>query len=264
VGNVLFDKCENEMIEIFQCVGHVIGFRLVFDRETGRSWGFGFCKFADHETADTAVRHLNDVPCSRRHLRIVLAESDPYAEGKSTMHGELIDDTTEQDGEVGTRSPGATGNRSALDTWLTGLPQGRPLPAGMNCLDVISATIASIDLGQMMEILECMKTLIMEHPEHAHALLCAYPQLAYMLFQVLLVHRIVPPEILQKMIARTSASPPPSPCWQRCPHCKSPYLFFYIYYYFTRSLGHLKILKANQEAETNARWPHMSSAMSPL
>lgn len=36
----------------------------------------------------------------------------------------------------------------------------------------------------------------MEQPERAHALLSANPQLAYALFQALLVHQIVDPAIL--------------------------------------------------------------------
>lgn len=108
-------------------------YRLVFDRETGKPRGYGFCEFAgvatillyyfiplpcsihtlftppsmpyhhnydiirsmlytvDHETAQSAVRNLNNVDCGGRPLRIDLADSDPFLEGKTTMRGELID-----------------------------------------------------------------------------------------------------------------------------------------------------------------------------
>ena len=45
----------------------------------------------DHETAQSAVRNLNNVDCGGRPLRIDLADSDPFLEGKTTMRGELID-----------------------------------------------------------------------------------------------------------------------------------------------------------------------------
>lgn len=35
-------------------------YRLVLDRETGKSKGYGFCEFADAETASSAVRNLNN------------------------------------------------------------------------------------------------------------------------------------------------------------------------------------------------------------
>ena len=49
--------------------------------------------FIDHETAQSAVRNLNNVDCGGRPLRIDLADSDPFLEGKTTMRGELIDNS---------------------------------------------------------------------------------------------------------------------------------------------------------------------------
>ena len=45
----------------------------------------------DHETAQSAVRNLNNVDCGGRPLRIDLADSDPFLEGKTTVRGELVD-----------------------------------------------------------------------------------------------------------------------------------------------------------------------------
>lgn len=39
--------CEqDQLIDVFKPVGQVVGFRLVFDRETGKPRGYGFCEFA--------------------------------------------------------------------------------------------------------------------------------------------------------------------------------------------------------------------------
>lgn len=191
VGNVPYNMNEESLIEIFKRVGTVVGFRyvnisrleplnldpssaclglvsrkmtniarrLVFDRETGKPRGYGFCEFAgvlfyfiivplyhterkpfffstsfildfsmsdlwrsnpnfmnqlrsfvqsnpnfmnqqrpfvsctDHETALSAVRNLNNVDCGGRPLRIDLADSDPFLEGKTTVRGELVDNS---------------------------------------------------------------------------------------------------------------------------------------------------------------------------
>jgi cleavage stimulation factor subunit 2 len=37
---------EDALIDVFKSVGQVIGFRLVFDRDTGKPKGYGFCEFA--------------------------------------------------------------------------------------------------------------------------------------------------------------------------------------------------------------------------
>ena len=48
----------------------------------------------DHETAQSAVCNLNNVDCGGQPLRIDLVDSDPFLEGKTTMHGELINNPT--------------------------------------------------------------------------------------------------------------------------------------------------------------------------
>jgi len=217
VGNVPYNMNEDTLIDVFKKVGTVVGFRLVFDRETGKPRGYGFCEFADHETAQSAVRNLNNVDCGGRPLRIDLADSDPFLEGKTTMRGELIDSgggwrDRHRDGPD--RDRRGLGGGSGGD-WLSSLSRGTPLPPGMNCMDAISQTVASIRPGQMMEILAAMKSFILDQPDKARTLLTAHPQLAYALFQALLVNQIVDPVILHRMIAATaqnaagSAPPPP-------------------------------------------------------
>lgn len=57
VGNIPYDMTEEQVIEIFKEVGPVVSFKLVFDRETGKTKGYGFCEFADAETAASAIRN---------------------------------------------------------------------------------------------------------------------------------------------------------------------------------------------------------------
>ena len=47
--------------------------------------------FEDHDTAMSAVRNLNGQEIGGRPLRIDLADSDPFLEGKTTVRGELLD-----------------------------------------------------------------------------------------------------------------------------------------------------------------------------
>lgn len=45
-------------------------FRLVYDRETGKPKGYGFCEYKDQETALSAMRNLNGYEIGGRTLRV--------------------------------------------------------------------------------------------------------------------------------------------------------------------------------------------------
>ncbi|KAL4072223.1 hypothetical protein J3A83DRAFT_4358467 [Scleroderma citrinum] len=228
VGNVPYNMGEEQLIEVFKSVGQVVGFRLVFDRETGKPRGYGFCEFADHETAASAVRNLNNVDVGGRPLRIDLADSDPFLEGKTTVRGELIDDPRghwrdrhrdrdrDRDRE---RDRDRDRDRDSRDylkppdpaAFLSSLPLGVPIPHGMTALDTISQTLATMNPTQLVEVLAQMKAFVITHPEQARALLVAHPQVAYALFQALLLHKIVDQSVLQATTASTGLTGPTQP-----------------------------------------------------
>ncbi|KAF4739151.1 Cleavage stimulation factor subunit 2, partial [Perkinsus olseni] len=59
----LYDVDEEQLKTIFSTVGPVVSFRLMHDKVTGRPKGYGFCEYADQETAYAAMRNLNNVEC---------------------------------------------------------------------------------------------------------------------------------------------------------------------------------------------------------
>ncbi|KAN0136809.1 hypothetical protein V8E53_005250 [Lactarius tabidus] len=226
VGNVPYNMGEEQLIDVFKSVGQVVGFRLVFDRETGKPRGYGFCEFADHETALSAVRNLNNVDVGGRPLRIDLADSDPFLEGKTTVRGELIDggETRAQwrERENAKRDRDSEGPKDK-SSFLRNLPQGVPVPPGASALDMISQTLATMNPAQLVEVLAQFKAFVITHPDQARALLVAHPQLAYALFQALLLNKIVDPAILQRMLAATNpgqpvSAPAPTPTPAPAPH----------------------------------------------
>ncbi|KAF9011878.1 hypothetical protein BDQ17DRAFT_1537699 [Cyathus striatus] len=167
VGNVPYTMGEEQLIDVFKSVGQVIGFRLVFDRDTGKPKGYGFCEFADHETALSAVRNLNNVDVGGRPLRIDLADSDPFLEGKTTVRGELVDGGTSGAFEPRSQWRGGTsggGRSNDPDAFLAGLPPGLQIPKGASSLDYISSTLASMPPPQLMEVLAQMKAFVITHP----------------------------------------------------------------------------------------------------
>lgn len=65
---------------IVRCSIHIIVFRLVYDRETGKPKGYGFCEYQDQETALSAMRNLNGREFSGRALRVDNAASEKNKE----------------------------------------------------------------------------------------------------------------------------------------------------------------------------------------
>lgn len=60
IGNLPFETNEQELTEIFTEFGEVTSAKIISDRESGRSRGFGFVEMNDTE-AKKAIEELNGV-----------------------------------------------------------------------------------------------------------------------------------------------------------------------------------------------------------
>ncbi len=80
VGSIPFDTTEQQLIDIFSQVGPVQLFKIVFDKETGKPRGFGFCEYFDAETAKSAIRNLNNYDLRGRLLRVGPTETSALEE----------------------------------------------------------------------------------------------------------------------------------------------------------------------------------------
>jgi RNA recognition motif-containing protein len=77
VGNLPFNASEKELRDLFSPYGDIASVRLVTDKETGRSRGFGFIEMAESGAA-SAIEALNGKDLEGRALRI--NEAQPRAE----------------------------------------------------------------------------------------------------------------------------------------------------------------------------------------
>jgi hypothetical protein len=108
----------------------------------------------------SAVRNLNGTDVGGRPLRIDLADSDPFLEGKTTVRGELIDSggpenkwSREKDWHEDRRQ----GSSSSGPAFLSNLPPGVQIPPGSTALDAISQSLATMEPSQLLEVLAQMK-----------------------------------------------------------------------------------------------------------
>ena len=69
VGNLPWSVDDGELQALFSSLGTVHSARVITDRETGRSRGFGFVEL-DDAAADSAVAELNGKDMGGRALRV--------------------------------------------------------------------------------------------------------------------------------------------------------------------------------------------------
>jgi RNA recognition motif-containing protein len=75
VGNLAFDVTEDEIKVMFDEFGKVESVKLIKDRFSGRSKGFGFVDMPDNSEADQAIKVLNGNLIKGRHIKINHADS---------------------------------------------------------------------------------------------------------------------------------------------------------------------------------------------
>lgn len=70
VGNLPYSMTDGELEDLFTEFGAVQSAKVIFDRDTNRSKGFGFVEMEDNEAGQTAIDALNDHPIDGRPLRV--------------------------------------------------------------------------------------------------------------------------------------------------------------------------------------------------
>ncbi|CBY42167.1 unnamed protein product, partial [Oikopleura dioica] len=171
VGNIPYEATEEQIRDIFNEVGVVLSFRLVYDRETGKPKGYGFCEYKDTDTAMSAMRNLNTRELHGRNLRVDHATRDHGVEKEQPQA------SVSRSGTVGIGGPVAPPVESLYG------PSCNPADAP----ELISQAINSLPPEQMYKLIKEMKDVIMKNPVEARNMLLQNPQLAYGLLQAQVV-----------------------------------------------------------------------------
>lgn len=75
VGNLPWTFNNNQLSDTFKKHGNVISAKVVMDRESGKSKGFGFVEMENENDADTAIKALNGSEISGRKLVVAAAKA---------------------------------------------------------------------------------------------------------------------------------------------------------------------------------------------
>ncbi|XP_058824511.1 cleavage stimulation factor subunit 2 [Topomyia yanbarensis] len=179
VGNIPYEATEEKLKDIFSEVGPVISLKLVFDRESGKPKGYGFCEYKDQETALSAMRNLNGYEIGGRALRVDNACTEKSRmEMAALLQGPQVDN-----------------------------PYGDPCDPSQ-APEIITKTVVSLPPEQMYELMKQMKNCIQNNPMEARDMLLKNPQLAYALLQAQVVMRIVDPATAVNFLHKSNQMPP--------------------------------------------------------
>jgi cold-inducible RNA-binding protein len=73
VGNLSFSVNDGMLYDRFSSCGVIKSARVVTDRDTGKSRGFGFVEFESENEAEAAIRELNGADIAGRAINVSLA-----------------------------------------------------------------------------------------------------------------------------------------------------------------------------------------------
>jgi RNA recognition motif-containing protein len=80
VGNLSYSTTEDGLRGLFADFGNVASAKIIFDRETGNSKGFGFIEMGTDEEASAAIAGTNGREFKGRQLRVNEAMDKPRRE----------------------------------------------------------------------------------------------------------------------------------------------------------------------------------------
>ena len=83
VGSLPFKIQEADLKELFEAYGEVNSVKIINDRETGRSKGFGFVEMAEEEAGKKAIADLNGSEVAGRNIVVNQAEDKKPRENRS-------------------------------------------------------------------------------------------------------------------------------------------------------------------------------------
>lgn len=70
IANINFNATDTDLKQHFSSIGEVKDCKIIHDRESGKSKGFGFLEYQDPQHAQEAMQTMNQQPFMNRNLTI--------------------------------------------------------------------------------------------------------------------------------------------------------------------------------------------------
>ncbi|PVU98882.1 hypothetical protein BB559_001200 [Furculomyces boomerangus] len=174
VGNIPFDTTEEAIRDFLADVGPIVNFKLIFDQESGKPKGYGFCEYNDIETASSAIRNLQGIDLNGRKIRL------DYADPMSLRKGNQDHQHTQ-----------------------TAQNFSKPVDPNIPTTQAIAQIISSLTLEDKRKLLSQIKASALKDYPQTRNILLQSPQLAYALFHTIVELNLINPPLIQKILAPT-------------------------------------------------------------
>jgi len=70
VGNIAYTMTIEELKELFIVYGNVSNVKIIIDKQTGKSKGYGFVEMENDEEAERAIHAINDTQVKGRSIKV--------------------------------------------------------------------------------------------------------------------------------------------------------------------------------------------------
>ncbi|BDX38770.1 RNA-binding protein [Tenuifilaceae bacterium CYCD] len=70
VGNISYSMTADELKELFVPFGNVVAVKIIVDKASGKSKGYGFVEMDNDEDGLKAINALNDSPAKGRNIKV--------------------------------------------------------------------------------------------------------------------------------------------------------------------------------------------------
>ena len=85
VGNLAYSVRDNDLEQAFSEFGNVVSAKVMMERDSGRSKGFGFVEMSSDAEAQAAIEGLHEQPLGGRNMMVNVAR--PREEGPAGVGG---------------------------------------------------------------------------------------------------------------------------------------------------------------------------------
>lgn len=172
IGNIPYEYTEEQVLEIAESVGPVDDLKLLFDPASGKSKGYAFVKYSDTETAQSAIRNLNNFTIGNRMLKCSVSnEGDPFDSNSETEK-------------------------------LPALPLGVQIFPNQTTSQVIAHILSSFDQNTATQLIKEAKDMSSTNPLLMEKLLEKSPQLAHALVETSLLLNLTNRETVEICVNR--------------------------------------------------------------
>lgn len=87
ISNLSFDVQDEDLKEFFTPYGEVASAKIITDRESGKSRGFGFVEMPDDTAAKKAIGELNEATVDGRTIKVMEAKPKEDRPARSNFGG---------------------------------------------------------------------------------------------------------------------------------------------------------------------------------